>query len=218
MRASATWTTRGGGQAPGLLRPRASQSSQHRHAGISGGEERQGRHDGKHDRGARAKPAWSARTHRPLGVGSAARLAGTHQKERLPRGASSSRRWRSTPRWTRRIAAFSSASSAWTISCSWTSTDTSLRPRYPICCRTPSSSRGLPATCWLRTKRHDDHVSIEIEDECGGLPPGAAEAIFRPFEQRGADRAGLGLGLAISRQAIEADGGTISMRDVPGKG
>ena len=26
-------------------------------------------------------------------------------------------------------------------------------------------------------------VSIEVEDECGGLPPGAAEALFRPFEQ-----------------------------------
>jgi len=31
-------------------------------------------------------------------------------------------------------------------------------------------------------------------------------------------RAGLGLGLAISRQAIEADGGKISLRDIPGKG
>jgi signal transduction histidine kinase len=63
-----------------------------------------------------------------------------------------------------------------------------------------------------------DRVSIEVEDECGGLLPGAAEAMFRPFEQRGSDRAGLGLGLAISRQAIEADGGKISLRDIPGKG
>ena len=71
---------------------------------------------------------------------------------------------------------------------------------------------------WLRTRTTDDRVSIEIEDECGGLLPGAVEAIFRPFEQRGADRAGLGLGLAISRQAIEADGGKVSLRDIPGKG
>jgi signal transduction histidine kinase len=71
---------------------------------------------------------------------------------------------------------------------------------------------------WLRTKATATHVSIEVEDECGGLPPGAADAIFLPFEQRGANRAGLGLGLAISRQAIEADGGTISVRDVAGKG
>jgi signal transduction histidine kinase len=59
---------------------------------------------------------------------------------------------------------------------------------------------------------------IEVEDECGGLPPGGAEALFRPFEQRGADRAGLGLGLAISRQAIARHGGTITVRDMPGRG
>lgn len=71
---------------------------------------------------------------------------------------------------------------------------------------------------WLRTNSTADHVTIQIEDQCGGLPPGVAEGMFRPFEQGGADRAGLGLGLAISRQAIEADGGTISVRDIPGKG
>jgi signal transduction histidine kinase len=70
----------------------------------------------------------------------------------------------------------------------------------------------------LRTHSTADRVSIEIEDECGGLPPGAAEAIFRPFEQRGSDRTGLGLGLAISRQAIEATGGILSVRDIPGRG
>jgi signal transduction histidine kinase len=57
-----------------------------------------------------------------------------------------------------------------------------------------------------------------VEDECGGLPPGTAETLFRPFEQRGTNRAGLGLGLSISRQAVEADGGKISVRDIPGKG
>jgi signal transduction histidine kinase len=70
----------------------------------------------------------------------------------------------------------------------------------------------------LRTHSTDDLVSIEIEDECGGLPPGAEEAIFRPFEQLGADRAGLGLGLTISQQAIEADGGRLSLRNMPGRG
>jgi signal transduction histidine kinase len=71
---------------------------------------------------------------------------------------------------------------------------------------------------WLRTRPQDDRVAIEIEDECGGLPPGVTEALFRPFEQRGADHGGLGLGLAISRQAVEADGGKISVRNIPGKG
>lgn len=71
---------------------------------------------------------------------------------------------------------------------------------------------------WLRTRPSAGSVLIEIEDECGGLPPGGAEALFRPFEQRGADRAGLGLGLAISRRAIARHGGTITVRDMPGRG
>ena len=76
----------------------------------------------------------------------------------------------------------------------------------------------ISGNVWLRIHATGDRVSIEIEDECGGLVPGAAEAMFRPFEQLGSDRSGLGLGLAISRQAIESDGGKISLRDVPGKG
>ena len=70
----------------------------------------------------------------------------------------------------------------------------------------------------LRTMHHTDCVLIEIEDECGGLPPGATEALFQPFEQRGTNRLGLGLGLAISRRAIETDGGTLSVRDIPDRG
>ena len=71
---------------------------------------------------------------------------------------------------------------------------------------------------WLRTRVHDGNVVIEIEDECGGLPPGPPESLFQPFEQRGANRSGLGLGLAISRKSIEADGGKVSARDLPGRG
>jgi signal transduction histidine kinase len=63
-----------------------------------------------------------------------------------------------------------------------------------------------------------EHVTIEIEDECGGLPPGKAEELFRPFEQRGADRSGVGLGLSICLKAAKAHGGQILVRDLPGKG
>jgi hypothetical protein len=37
---------------------------------------------------------------------------------------------------------------------------------------------------------------LEVEDECGGLPDGTADDLFKPFEQRGTNRRGLGLGLA----------------------
>jgi len=63
-----------------------------------------------------------------------------------------------------------------------------------------------------------DLVLIEVQDQCGGLPPGSAERMFTPFTQRADDRSGLGLGLSIARQSIEADAGTLSVRDLPGAG
>lgn len=63
-----------------------------------------------------------------------------------------------------------------------------------------------------------ERIRVEIEDECGGLPPGRAEELFLPFKQRSSDRTGMGLGLAISRRAVEENGGLLSVRDVPGKG
>jgi signal transduction histidine kinase len=62
------------------------------------------------------------------------------------------------------------------------------------------------------------HVLIEVADQCGGLPPGRAEDLFHPFTQRSENRSGLGLGLSISRRAIEANGGTLTVRDIPGTG
>jgi signal transduction histidine kinase len=70
----------------------------------------------------------------------------------------------------------------------------------------------------LTTRVVDERVLIDVEDECGGLPPGKAEDLFRPFEQRGADRSGLGLGLAICLRRVEANGGRLRVRDVPGRG
>ena len=64
----------------------------------------------------------------------------------------------------------------------------------------------------------EGRVLISVEDECGGLPAGEAELLFLPFEQRGADRGGLGLGLAIARNAVESNGGEIRVRNVPGRG
>jgi signal transduction histidine kinase len=63
-----------------------------------------------------------------------------------------------------------------------------------------------------------DRALIDVQDECGGLPPGKAEDLFRPFEQRGDDRTGLGLGLSISLKGIRASGGEIRIRDLPGAG
>ncbi|MDB4996548.1 MAG: Sensory box histidine kinase/response regulator [Myxococcaceae bacterium] len=70
----------------------------------------------------------------------------------------------------------------------------------------------------LTTTVTDGHVRFEVEDQCGGLPPGKTEDLFRAFSQRSADRSGLGLGLSICLKAAKANGGEIEVRDLPGKG
>lgn len=64
----------------------------------------------------------------------------------------------------------------------------------------------------------DDRVLIDIEDRCGGLPADAAETMFLPFAPDGGDRPGLGLGLDISRRSVEANGGELTVRNIPGLG
>jgi len=70
----------------------------------------------------------------------------------------------------------------------------------------------------LRVGASAERVLIEVEDECGGLPSGDINDLFRPFEQRSADRTGVGLGLAFSRSGVEANGGRIYARDLPARG
>jgi signal transduction histidine kinase len=70
-------------------------------------------------------------------------------------------------------------------------------------------------TVTLRVSVNAERVLIEIQDECGGLLEGSVDELFRPFEQRGSDRTGLGLGLAFSRWAVEASQGIIYARNLP---
>ena len=70
----------------------------------------------------------------------------------------------------------------------------------------------------IRSWEADLVVIIEVEDRCGGLPAGRVEDLFRPYVQRGTNKSGVGLGLAIAKRAIEAHGGWIGARDLPGVG
>ena len=70
----------------------------------------------------------------------------------------------------------------------------------------------------LHAYASEDRILIEVGDQCGGLPPGSSEKLFAPFHQQSKDRSGLGLGLSISRQSVEASSGQLSVRDLPGVG
>lgn len=70
----------------------------------------------------------------------------------------------------------------------------------------------------LRAGEHAGKVRIEVEDQCGGLPEAKGDP-FRPFgDRRGKDRTGLGLGLSIARNAVRAQNGDVTVRNVPGQG
>lgn len=71
---------------------------------------------------------------------------------------------------------------------------------------------------WLRTQATKDRVVFEVEDECGGLPVSQLDELFTPWTQRHADKRGLGLGLPLTRRAVQANGGEVDVRNLPGKG
>ena len=71
---------------------------------------------------------------------------------------------------------------------------------------------------WLKVHSTVDRILIDVQDNCGGLRAGDAETMFKPFTQSGADKSGLGLGLSICRRSVEASGGVLSVRDIPGTG
>lgn len=70
----------------------------------------------------------------------------------------------------------------------------------------------------LSVRADSGAVYIDVEDHCGGLPPGSSDVMFLPFTQNGEDRSGLGLGLSIARRHVEADGGELTVRNLPGQG
>jgi len=63
-----------------------------------------------------------------------------------------------------------------------------------------------------------DQVYIDVEDHCGGLTADNVEKMFKPFSHRHDDKTGLGLGLVIARQSVEADAGTLTVRNLAGTG
>jgi signal transduction histidine kinase len=74
-------------------------------------------------------------------------------------------------------------------------------------------STGDVARQWQRRARAD-----RSSRRMHGLPSSKVSELFRPFEQRGVDRTGAGLGLAFSRWGADAHNGRIYARNLPERG
>jgi two-component system sensor histidine kinase KdpD len=79
---------------------------------------------------------------------------------------------------------------------------------------------GPDAAVEVRASTHAGQVELHVVDHGPGLPKGAADTMFAPFQRLG-DRdatAGVGLGLSVAKGFTEAMGGTIRAEDTPGGG
>ena len=72
----------------------------------------------------------------------------------------------------------------------------------------------------IRVERGGSSVRVEVVDRGVGIEPGQAERIFGRFERAAPAHhyPGLGLGLYVAREIVEAHGGNIRVRGEPGKG
>jgi two-component system, sensor histidine kinase and response regulator len=60
-----------------------------------------------------------------------------------------------------------------------------------------------------------EHVKVSISNE-GAIPPERLKTLFEPF-QSGGSQSGLGLGLYIAKQFVQAHGGDVHARSAPGE-
>ena len=82
------------------------------------------------------------------------------------------------------------------------------------------SPPGTPIT--LRTTRRGGHVLIEVVDRGYGIHPDDLSRIFEKFgrgrDVAGEKRAGVGLGLYLSRRIVRAHGSDLTVDSTPGRG
>jgi two-component system sensor histidine kinase KdpD len=70
----------------------------------------------------------------------------------------------------------------------------------------------------IRASAYSDRVELRVVDHGRGLPKGAAEVMFAPFQRLGDTKSGIGLGMSVAKGFMDAMGGTISIEDTPGGG
>jgi signal transduction histidine kinase len=76
-------------------------------------------------------------------------------------------------------------------------------------------------TIYLHARIENSNLRMDIRDEGIGIPSEEQGRLFQPYHRVEQDRQqfpGLGLGLAISKQIVEAHGGSIRVTSTPGQG
>lgn len=72
---------------------------------------------------------------------------------------------------------------------------------------------------WISVETPPQWIVILIDDDGPGIPKDKREDVFKPFfrleQSRNIDTGGVGLGLAIARDAIHQHGGKINLKDSP---
>lgn len=63
-----------------------------------------------------------------------------------------------------------------------------------------------------------DKILISVTDECGGISEETLKTIFDAHSKANSEKGGLGLGLSISKKAIEQCQGSIRVDNTPGQG
>jgi len=86
-----------------------------------------------------------------------------------------------------------------------------------------SEKRKLGATNYeprvtVRTKRLNNHVEINVEDNGNGIPQKVLDKIFQPFYTTKPTGQGTGLGLSLAYDIVKAHGGEIKMETIEGDG
>ncbi|HET7588846.1 MAG TPA: ATP-binding protein [Solirubrobacterales bacterium] len=70
----------------------------------------------------------------------------------------------------------------------------------------------------VRSRESGGRLVVRIVDQGPGIPEQERERVFEPFYRHEGARSGFGLGLAIARGFIEANGGEVAVESVPGQG
>ena len=81
---------------------------------------------------------------------------------------------------------------------------------------------GEGGQVWIRARRAEDQAVLEVEDTGQGMDPAAVSTLFEAFNQasegKGREYEGTGLGLAVTKQAVDQMEGTIDVDTEKGVG